>query len=316
MNSILQKLKSWAFVFALFIALSSLQAKDSFCEGVSLDTRSRQPAQPKKIALVVGVNSYTAFTPLNYAVKDSEKMAELFRSSEEFEVILINDNTQLKPTVAEVKKKICEIIAQKPDRFLLYFSGHGLDEKGDDRNSILLKDVELIKDAPEAVKPIAGKSSTKDSQPVVKGGYISLHKLQMELEAKEINSIFLVDACRSPGVLYDKSGPNAFTFAKFTETKRVSILTSSQEGVVSQEDPNLESGIFTHYLHEALSGELQNQSLDKKVTMGKVLHFVNDKMAKFQDAKRKAEKERQKPELIGKSESIVMDGETKFLKDT
>lgn len=89
----------------------------------------------RNLAVVIGVNDYQNQVPkLKTAKNDAEVLAKLLTDSHQYEVTLITDETECKPTLDRLfnllEKQLPEKI-NKDDRLLFYFAGHGIAKESD-----------------------------------------------------------------------------------------------------------------------------------------------------------------------------------------
>ncbi len=85
----------------------------------------------KSHAVLIGVDNYSHFEPLDSAVNDVETLADILSEYHNFEIsALLLDPTagQLKGLLAETLPKLVE----PEDRLLFYFAGHGIAEDGEE----------------------------------------------------------------------------------------------------------------------------------------------------------------------------------------
>jgi hypothetical protein len=88
-------------------------------------------------ALVVGINNYTnGIPPLQTAQPDAEKLAAILQDDHHYQVTLITDDTDIKPTRENLLTLLENPFPQQQlterDRLLFYFTGHGIAFDGDD----------------------------------------------------------------------------------------------------------------------------------------------------------------------------------------
>jgi WD40 repeat protein len=86
-------------------------------------------------AVVIGINDYQNQVPkLKTAKNDAEKLADILAESHKYEVILITDDTDCKPTLESLLNLLTKQLAEKinkDDRLLFYFAGHGIAKESD-----------------------------------------------------------------------------------------------------------------------------------------------------------------------------------------
>ncbi|MEP0924351.1 caspase family protein [Leptolyngbya sp. ST-U4] len=91
------------------------------------------------LAIVIGINNYhNGIADLKTAKPDAAKLAGLLSKDYNYQVELITDETERKPTLTEIRTLLTEWLPQqlKPpaenNRLLFYFAGHGMPLESDD----------------------------------------------------------------------------------------------------------------------------------------------------------------------------------------
>ncbi len=294
-------------LFSFFIIFNLISNEKS--------SSSRNWYEKKRIAFILGINEYQNTTNLKYAVKDSREMKNLFLEVGYFDKIyLLNDldglevyedkkiysNQKILPYKKNIEEIYKFILSEKPDTFLLYYSGHGFIEGIDNKNSIAPKDVEVLfeKDKPRAKNGIL-ISEMAD-------GFL---KSQPKNFKNPEQVIFLIDACRSPlpednlaelkikRTKFTEVSKKDFDFLKnYSSTKKLNIekfdekipkLVNDAKGVViligtspnesSLEEDEIESGKFTYYLKKAISGAVQDETPAEYITLDSLEIYIKKK---------------------------------------
>jgi formylglycine-generating enzyme required for sulfatase activity len=169
------------------------------------------PAEAKKLALVIGINSYPNFTwansQLQKAVTDARGVEKKLRDELRFDKVeLITDQTALKPTLSDIQFAWRALLAHvgPGDTLLFYFAGHGVEFEG--QNFLLTRDATFVPHDSAGTKAKA----------------LDLQQLFQDLAAKQSDvapdsiGIFVIDACReNPKVL--KPAPTDSAAAPTTE---------------------------------------------------------------------------------------------------
>jgi hypothetical protein len=171
--------------------------------------------EPKKYAVVVGINQYSDRRSLRASVNDADEMASLLELYG-YEVIKLTDNTEVKPTKHNILDGAIAEIKMKHNRgnVVIYFSGHG--EKDENGNFYLIP-----------------QNANGDPS-----NYISKEELKEYI--KDIKDLSLiVDTCYS-GEL-----------ASIKEDGQL-ILASSNNGEPSNEIWTKPNSVFTHSLCKAI----------------------------------------------------------------
>ncbi|NQE38553.1 caspase family protein [Microcoleus asticus] len=91
------------------------------------------------LAIAIGINQYqNGITSLNTAKPDAEELAKLLRDKYQYQVELITDSTERKPTLKELENLLTIWLPEqlqppaKRNRLLFYFAGHGMALESDD----------------------------------------------------------------------------------------------------------------------------------------------------------------------------------------
>lgn len=322
--------------------------------------------EKKRIAFIVGVNFYENTSTLKYAVSDAEKLEALFLQVGYYDkIIKLTDKGKVVserdkktktysskfpeknflPTKKNIEDTFKDLVAEKPDLLLMYFSGHGFisDGKEDKENSLAARDTDLIQEG-DKFKPKNGISILE----------LANHTNKEEL--RTVNLVFLFDACRSdlPDPESEKVSSNANTEKNLSKSKNISnpketneptkeILkkefhsefkesvskeVNDAEGVVmligaapgdsSFEDKKLESGIFSFFLREGISGGIQNENAVEYITVDMAKEYIDSKFEEY--AKKNPKKRRQKNYLLTNSRGFRGDflltyGRPQFLEE-
>ena len=91
------------------------------------------------LAIAIGINQYqNNIANLNTAKHDAEELRNLLRDKYQYQVELITDDTERKPTLEELKNLLTKWLPEKlqppaeNNRLLFYFAGHGMALESDD----------------------------------------------------------------------------------------------------------------------------------------------------------------------------------------
>ena len=199
----------------------------------------------KRLALVVGINSYTVLLPLKCAVADAKEFAEVLRGLD-FEVICSLDEDG-----SEVNQKFDlfeERLFDKPyDVALFYFAGHGCMAN---RSDCL-----MLKESPEL---------TIDTEVKVKNKSLVLDSLCTRLRgAGDQINIFILDACRS------EAGRSAtylnFNFGKNLHIPYQTFIAYSTSPGATAKDGTVHSPYTQSLLSNIRKKNLSIESLFKQV---------------------------------------------------
>ena len=93
----------------------------------------------RNLAIAIGINQYqNGIATLNTAKPDAETLADLLRDDYQYQVELITDKTERKPTLKELENLFTKWLPEKlqppaeNNRLLFYFAGHGMALESDD----------------------------------------------------------------------------------------------------------------------------------------------------------------------------------------
>jgi len=243
-----------------------------------------QPSEPRKWALIIGINGYEYVRKLRFCEADAELLAQtLIRDggySPERVLLMTEGEAQrknqprLRPTLANILEALNSWLGvqKEQDVVLFFFAGHGMrSDKGED---FLLP----IDATPAALERTAIPVS------------FLLEKLRRS-GAKQIVCIF--DACRT---LFEGARGIEIQsrFGEQTDAllEAEVILRSCKPEEISWEDEKLGHGVYTFFLAEALSGKADADK-DGAVTVEEAHRYV------FEMVTRRARErnEKQTPEI-------------------
>jgi formylglycine-generating enzyme len=237
-----------------------------------------------KWAVIVGVNDYEdkQINDLQFAVADATAIYKLLTDSklEGFEpakVKLLTDTSETKPNRENIllALKSIERNADEKDTIFIFFSGHGIEERG--MSYFLPSDTNIN---------------------LVSDTAISMDRFMRPLEdTKAKTQILFFDACHSGVRLDNKSvdgsmSGDAFDFI-FREAQGRVILSSCQNEEISWEYPEKGKGVFTYFLLDALKGKAD---VDKNsiVSVSEASNYVTEKVKEWSFANNR----QQNPRLL------------------
>ncbi len=217
----------------------------------------------RKIAILIGINSYERCGQLNFAVQDVGALRDILldpnrgRYQEEY-VKLLTDNDRLKPHRANILRTIKNMTrsADVQDSILFYFSGHGLTLDG---QGYLVPNEGSEQDAPDSCVPISWIRS------------------QIE-QSTAASKLMILDACHS-GLEMGKPATGRMT-AEFEATLQgvseagIAVLSSCKADETSQEDPELAHGVFSYYLTQGLTGPADSDA-DNDISIFEAYDYVS-----------------------------------------
>jgi len=185
--------------------------------------KPRNKKELKNYAIVVGIDQYNDRMRLRTCANDARSMADLMREMG-YDVLLLSDQTDEKPTKENILKKAFDEIKAKPNvgNVIFYFSGHGTKE-GDDSFYLIPRDAD-------------GHIST----------YISEAELREQI-ADLKNFAMIIDACNSEGM-------------SRAIGKDQLIIASSRYNESSNGEWTGSMSVFTSYLIKAIREEKERSN--------------------------------------------------------
>ncbi len=218
-------------------------------------------------AVIVGIADYKNFEPgkgdLNYTVSDAQRFCEFLKSKKggsvpESNIVMLTNGQATKANIVEQAKALFAK-AQKNDRVIFYFSGHGSKgcflpyEAGDIGNNLLYF---------YEIKSIFRKANCN-------------------------TKLLFADACFAGSMMNTVKGAAIKESVdkgivekrtKDPDKMDIAVIMSCEGGQSSQEVINLKQGLFTFYLIKGLEGEA-NLDDNKFITIYELFKYVHDKVA-------------------------------------
>jgi hypothetical protein len=199
---------------------------------------------PRKIAILIGIDDYERCGPLSFCVQDVEALGDILLDSrrggyEPDYVKTLTDREEQKPHRTNIRQTVQNVAAMaKPvDEILFYFSGHGLTHE---------KRAYII--------PYEGSSDDPNES------CVALDWIQSQLEQSKASvKVLILDACHS-GLEMGKPASGAMSKEFDEALKSLSrgvgsvVLSSCQASEVSYEVPEMRRGIFSYHFTQGLSG--------------------------------------------------------------
>ncbi len=236
------------FFVLLALCLSSAWAQES---------GSSAMVGGKRWAIVVGAGDYEVFSKLRYTVSGAKtfasKLIESYGFSDDSVKVLVDDaGPKLTPTAGHILGELSVFLQDKrldkSDLFIFYFSGHGMGLKSGDY-----------------LVPLDARPATVEQLGV------PVKKVIEQFAAAGLkNVLFIADACRS-----GSENPFGTELQQLADKANIAVMLGCKPGQVSREDPQLKSGIFSHFLIKALddatirdpdSGAVWVTSISKQVS--------------------------------------------------
>ena len=238
-------------------------------------------------ALVIGISQYKEITPLQFADRDAVSFAEFVKTQnvpDEHIKLYLNENA----TRLNILDGLYHLTAQlKPhDRFYFYFGGHGdLEAQISFENSLLLL-----------------YNSYKSGY--FKGNeFLQLSELKEWLGAltqKQIEVVFIADACHSGGLIGGKDGVSKTQTALQESWAGITKILSCKSDEFSLEGKQWGGGrgLFSYNLVNGLTGRA-DANVDKKISLKELNNYLTINVLK------QANPNIQTPVIIGNDKQLL-----------
>jgi hypothetical protein len=225
-------------------------------------------------AVVVGINDYLRLPRLKYAVNDAREfhrlLVQMNRIPENNITLLLNDQANLSNLRSVLGTHLKEV-AGREDMVVIFFAGHGAAEvdsssaEGDGLEKYLMTWEANPRDLYSTAMPMAEVARI-------------LNRIRSE------RLIFIADSCYS-GATGGRTVSTSSIRAKISDTflDRIAggrgkvIMTASAANEVSVEKDDMQHGVFTYYLLEALKGEADTDR-DGAITVYEAYRYVSEKV--------------------------------------
>lgn len=231
-------------------------------------------------AIIIGVADYKNFSrfdgDLRYTVNDAVSFASFLKSKKggsvpSTNIVLLTNAQATKQNIIE-KGKALFAKAQKDDRVIFYFSGHG------DKGCFLPYDVSSMG-----------------------GNLLYFSEVKSIFKAAKCNTkLLFADACFAGSMKEGLSANKELRKSlekghKDASNMNIAVMMSCQGNEMSIEMPTMQQGLFTYYLMEGLGGAA-NRDGNKFVTIQELYYYVYHKVQDTAATK----DHQQTPELFGK----------------
>jgi hypothetical protein len=255
----------------------------------------RQGTGIKKVALLVGVNTYKhrGFRELEFAERDMEKLAEELRNDKQFTVVVLKGSADgdLRATRENIDRQLQALLRDigKEDLVLVAFSGHG-------------QQLKVKRDGKEEDGPFFCPVDAVSCDPATQFSLSSL--IDDVLATKGGKNLILVDACRNafkdPG-----RGAKGVQGKRIATPPETAVFFSCQAGQESFEHKDADGGhgLFTYCVLEALRARAAKGG---KVTWKDVVADVEERMASEELGRWRPEGAKQDPIEAGNIGRIVL----------
>jgi tetratricopeptide (TPR) repeat protein len=237
-------------------------------------------------AVLIGIDKYEKWPPLEFAVADTKAIREIFERSGFENIITVQDHEATQRRLLTILGHELPKVMKRNDRLVIYFAGHGQTEEqasGKKKGYIIPVDADPN-----------NYFATAISMETLRG-------LTARIPAKHI--LYIMDSCYSGLGLSRSAGISSNTdeyIKKMTSRRAVQIITAGgKDEQVEERDGH---GLFTTYLLQGLEGEADSNK-DRIITATELGAFLRPKVSNASDM-------RQTP-LYGRIEG---EGEFLFLK--
>jgi tetratricopeptide (TPR) repeat protein len=248
-------MKTIISTFWIYFLLASLFSSPAGGKrGISVTPQEGRSARMsnKLIALVIGIDDYIHFPPLEAAVADARYVKQHLEKKG-YKVISIENRQATKSNIID---KLEHFQAQNYHKFLFFFAGHGhTKQSGHTKKGYII--------------PINARKSNFDNYA------ISMNKLKAIVnDFKATHSLLVFDCCYS-GLALTRSGfsdPEISGYLERVDKMRsCQVLTAGQMGDQASE---LEGhGLFTRYFVKALEGEA-DANQDNVITTTEICEWL------------------------------------------
>ena len=223
------------------------------------------PADPKKWALVVGIEKYSHLPPVEFAGADARTAANYFTNLlgvPERNVILLENEKATRSAVTSKLKDYLPNNLEVDSVLYVYFAGHGMPDVATGEPYLMFFDSEATN--------------------VARTGY-PLKEALADIGAMKIRNAFLfTDACfsgmaaRGDKMLVPGARPAAIRVDDVNlATGRIVAFSASTGSQLSHAYRDKRHGLFTYYLLAGIQGQADSDK-DGSVTLGKLYVFVKE----------------------------------------
>ncbi len=216
----------------------------------------------RRVALCIGINNYPDFPTLEFAVKDAQDMAGVFRGYGFDDVVLLTNRDSIKEKIITELFRI-KAESKENDLFVFYFAGHGTtakDSRGKENGYLLTHD----SDENNIHETGISMSLFKDICDTMPNKHI----------------LFLADCCYS-GYGLTRSIPANEDFTTYsnvlTSARAVQLLSAGGKNDLAHERDG--HGIFTSFLLEVLQGKTKHKN-DGIISVLEMAEYIKQNVIK------------------------------------
>jgi Caspase domain len=232
------------------------------------------PHRNKAYAVVVGINDYSRLPKLKYAVNDAREFYRLLTETNGIPAhnitLLLNEEATIKNLRSALGTGL-RAAAGPDDMVIIFFAGHGTAE-ADSENQ----------DGDGLEKYLIAYDTQPDD---LYSTAIPMREISYIFKRIKSNRlIFISDACysgaaggRTVNITGVRSRIEDEFLARIVQGNGKIIITASAANEVSVEKDDLQHGVFTYYLIEALKGAADTDR-DGAVTVDEAYRYVSEKV--------------------------------------
>jgi len=235
---------------------------------IDREQRSRREAGQKsemvsKRAIIVGIDRYDdlGVSNINCAVSDVEMIYRILVDPNlggfaKEQVTLLTDNTERKPTRANILSSLKEVLNKESETLLFYYTGHGIELNG--QSYLVPRDMEANLPEDRSI-PL---SMIRD----------------MLARSRAQSKVIILDACHSgEGAAISEETRMGKGYENFlmSQIPNMVILASASKNQIANEDVIQGHGIFSLAIASGLSGEADTNR-DGLVTTEELFPYVRD----------------------------------------
>lgn len=227
--------------------------------------------------LVIGIDRYkNPKYNLNYAIADASAFKKEIESGSntifgKTETIYLSDANASKEGIVQAFNQL-KIKAKANDVFVFYYAGHGVMSEEEKPEFYII---------PYDVTQLYGNNG------LLKTKGVSATELQdFSKNMKAQKQLFIFDACQSGGMvehLSSRGMAEEKAIAQLARSTGTFWLTASNSEQFATEFGQLGHGLFTYTILQALKGDADGSSKDKKITVKEISAYLNDKVPEFSE---------------------------------
>ena len=208
-------------------------------------------------SLSIGIDEYSDVLLINTPYAENDALTYKDTMNEQFElednILLVGQEATKENIIAQLDKIVSKI--QENDRLFFYFAGHGSNVYNEPR--------------------LACYNSQNNAKKDIFTWY-DLNDVMGKIAEKKANLICFIDACGST-VNYS---PRGNVQGNDTDSKYIYVFSAANYGENANSDKNLEHGIWTYFLLEALNGAKEALE-NNKLTNNSLQNFLNEQVTDY-----------------------------------